>query len=165
MTLQTIITDAENAEAWVAGEIQKVWTAVTNAEAAIVADINGVFAWLKANQAQIQSVFSTLLTEVLPAAATAVSVVDPAAAPAVAAGVAIATTTLDASEAAIDALSQQVISGTTTAQTLSSAYAAYKAAQGAVNNVLTGQAAAPAQVPAAATTTPVTQTPAAPAAS
>lgn len=158
--LQTIVTDAENAEAWVVGEIQKVWSAVSSAEQTIVADINGIFAWLKANQAQIQSVFSTLLNEVIPVAAAVTTAVAPAAAPAVAAGVAIATTTLDASEAAIDALSQQVLNGSTTATTVSSAYQAYKAAEKAVNTVLTGQAAPPASVPAAASTTPVTQAPA-----
>lgn len=148
--MSTLLTDLQDAEQWVVGEIQKGWQALQSAEQTLVVDVNGILAWITNNQATLQQAAQTALGLIAPVAALV-----PGAAPAVA----VATTALDASEAAIDALSGAIINGSTPMSTIQTAYSTYKKAAVAVNGVLTAATEQPAAVTTSvATTTPVPTT-------
>lgn len=137
-----VVTD----EQWVVNEIKKGWAALQTAEQTIVVDVNAILTWLQKNQATLQADIQTALALLAPVAALI-----PGAAPTVAA----ATLALDATEAAIDSLSQHVIDGTTPMTVITSAYQTYKDASNAVSNVLKVSTTQPSTVSAAAAAQPV----------
>lgn len=137
----TLLTELEQGwsvtEQWVVSEIQKGWNALVSAEQTLVVDVNSILGWITANQKTLQTDITTALELIAPVAALV-----PGAAPAVT----VATTALDASEAAIDALSGAIVNGSTPMSVVSSAYQTYKTAANAVSAVVAAAAQQPSNV-------------------
>lgn len=102
-------------EQWVVTELQKAYSEAQAGAAVLTADINGVFSWIKAHQAQLQGI----MTVALQGAALAGGV------PQLAPFVPIAVTALDASEATIDALASSVSAQTPAPDLLTAGVNAY----------------------------------------
>ncbi len=122
-------------EQWVVNEIAKGWHALQQAEETIQVDVQNIFHWISAHQADILSLFKGALTDL-----AAIGSVFPQSAPALA----VATTAIDAATAAVDVLAKGIQIGSTPLSTVANAYHAVKDAQSAVNAVLKQVTAKPA---------------------
>lgn len=122
-------------EQWVVAEIRKGLAAVQNIEHVAVIDIQNVFAWIQAHQAQLQSLATTALSDIQAAATVASGIVPQYAAP-IAAIAAAANTAIQAGALAVNKLAVGIQAGATPMSTIVSAYHTTKDAATAVNNLL-----------------------------
>lgn len=116
-------------EQWVVTELQKAISEAKAGAAVLTADINGVTGWIKAHQAQLQSIMTIALQGVALAGGV----------PQLAPLIPVATTALDAAEVGIDALSKSVLAQTPSndlATTATNTYHAVIDARTAVTSVL-----------------------------
>lgn len=127
-------------EQWVISEITKGWQLLQNVGHTAEVDIENIFTWVQTHQSSIIAILQKALS-----AAGMIGLAIPQAAPAVAA----ATVAIDAATVAVDTLSKAVVAGSTPLSTAVNAYHAVKAAQSAVNTVITQATAKPPAVAAA----------------
>lgn len=130
-------------EQWVVQEIRKGWALVQNAEHQAEIDVLNIFHWISANQANIQNLVHTVLTDITAGAAIVGAVV-PGSGTAIAATVGTVTTTLNAGMVAINKLAQGIQRGSTPMSTVANAFQATKDAASAANAFLKQATAQPA---------------------